>query len=230
MTNIATPQHIGFIIDGNRRWAREKHLPDFAGHLEGRKRFREIVRACKDKGIKIITIYTFSTENWGRPEKEVKFLMSLIERALSEDMAKIHKEGFKIKVIGQREKLPESLKKTVKKAELLTKRNQWGIINFALSYGGRIEIVEAVKKIVKSKIPPGKITQDLVSDNLWTAGLPDPDLIIRTGGEQRLSNFLTWQSAYSELYFTSTYWPDFKEKGLDEALEWFLSRKRRFGK
>lgn len=229
MTNNI-PVHIGFILDGNRRWARERGLPELEGHLEGRKRVKEIVKACKNRGIKIITLFVFSTENWKRSPQEVSFLLNLLEAALREDTPEVHQEGFRIKVLGQIERLPPKLQKTIAKAQDLTKNNSEGILNLAISYGGRAEITQALRKIVSQNVPADQITEELINKNLWTEGIPEPDLIIRTGGEQRLSGFLTWQSVYSELYFTPTYWPDFREKDLDEALKWFSSRQRRFGK
>ena len=228
MNNI--PYHIGIIIDGNRRWARQRGLPALEGHRQGLEKVKKVIKWCKARGIKILTFYAFSTENWNRSKVEVNYLMRLFKRALTKDIKEINKEGFKIQIIGQRERLSLRLQKLAKEAEKLTKNNKKGILNLAIGYGGRAEIVEAVKKIIKRKIPSDKITEDLISKNLWTKGLSDPDLIIRTAGEQRLSNFLIWQAAYSELYFCSKLWPDFSEEDLDKALEDFALRQRRFGK
>ncbi len=224
------PEHLGIIIDGNRRWAREKGLPEFEGHRRGRKKVKEVVRWSKKRGIKILTVYAFSTENWKRSKKEVDFLMRLLKLALVKDVKELHKEGMKLQVIGQKERLSRALQEAIKKAEELTKDNKGLILNLAISYGGRTEITEAVRKIVEKKIPPDKISEKVVSENLETGDLPDPDLIIRTGGEQRLSNFLLWQTAYTELYFLEKYWPDFTEKDLDEVLEDYTQRQRRFGR
>jgi undecaprenyl diphosphate synthase len=229
MTKI--PKHLGIIIDGNRRWAKQKGLLTFNGHYSGREKVRKIGRWCKERGIKILTIYGFSTENWKRSKIEVNYLMKLINESLSGDCLKeMQEDKIKIQIIGLRQRLPKFLQKTIEKAEELTKNNKAMLFNLALNYGGRMEIVEAIKKIILKKIPLKEITEELVAENLWTKGLPAPDLIIRTAGEQRLSNFLTWQSAYSELYFTQKYWPDFEEKDLDEALEEYDRRQRRFGK
>ena len=222
------PHHLGIIIDGNRRWAKERRLPVFEGHRKGLEKIKELINWSKDRGIRILTLFVFSTENWKRSKKEVSYLLKLLEQAFNKkNIQKIHKEGIKIRVIGQREKLPKSLQKTIKNIEKLTKNNRGMILNFALSYGGRVEIAEAIKNIIKKKIPPEKITEDIISQNLWTSDL---DLLIRTGKEQRISNFLIWQVAYSELYFCKKYWPAFTEKDLDKALREYSRRQRRFGK
>ena len=222
------PNHLGIIIDGNRRWAEEKGLPVFEGHKEGLETVKKTVTWCKERGIKILTLFVFSTENWKRSKKEVGYLMKLLKQAFSkENVQKIYKEEIKVRVIGQREGLARPLQKSIKEVERLTKNNQKMILNFALSYGGRAEIVQAFKNIIKKKLPLKEITEDVVSQNLWTSDL---DLIIRTGKEQRISNFLIWQGAYSELYFSKKYWPDFTEKDLDMILRDFARRQRRFGK
>lgn len=225
------PQHLGIIIDGNRRWARERGLPTLEGHRRGLDKLKKVGEWTLKKGIKILTIYCFSSENWNRSKIEVAYLMRLFSQSLSRKSIEVyHKKGIKIQIIGQREKLSKSLQKKIKEAEELTKNNKEGILSLAISYGGRPEIIQAVRKIIEKKIPPNKISEELISQNLWTAGLPHPDLIIRTGGEQRLSNFLTWQSVYSELYFTKKYWPAFTESDLDVALSDYANRQRRFGK
>jgi len=225
------PYHLGLITDGNRRWARKRGLPPLAGHTAGRKNFRRILLHCEKRGIKVLTVYGFSTENWKRSETEVKFLMKLFEEGLSDkgDIGKLHKEGVRIKIIGQRNRLPHSLQKVIEKIENLTKDNKKFHLNLAVSYGGQWDICNAVQKIIKDKIPTEKITKDLISDYLSTADLPPPDLIIRAGGERRLSNFLLWQSAYSELYFSEKLWPAFSKEDLDKALEEYAGRERRFG-
>ena len=222
------PNHLGIIIDGNRRWAEEKGLPVFEGHKEGLETVKKTVTWCKERGIKILTLFVFSTENWKRSKKEVGYLMKLLKQAFSkENVQQIYKKEIKVRVIGQREGLARLLQKSIKEVEKLTKNNQKMILNFALSYGGRAEIVQAFKNIIKKKLPLKEITEDVVSQNLWTSDL---DLIIRTGKEQRISNFLIWQGAYSELYFSKKYWPDFTEKDLDMILRDFARRQRRFGK
>jgi undecaprenyl diphosphate synthase len=229
MKNV--PKHIGIIIDGNRRWAKKRGLPAFEGHRRGFNNFKKISDCVFKKGIKILTIYAFSTENWNRSKKEVGYLMRLLALAMGRGYAEdLNKNGIKLQVIGQRERLPKALQKKVNEIEKWTKGNKKGLLNLAISYGGRPEIVKAVKEIIKKGIPAEKVSEGTVNDNLWTKGLPYPDLIIRTGGEQRLSNFLTWQSAYSELYFTKKYWPAFTEKDLDSAIEDFDRRQRRFGR
>ena len=225
------PTHLGIIIDGNRRWAKKRGLPSYEGHRRGLEKVKKIGEWCRKKGIKILTLYVFSTENWHRSKSEVNYLMKLLSRALSKKNIKdLIKKGIKLKVIGQKERLPKSLLKKVKEAEKLTENGNKGILNLAISYGGRAEIVHAVKNIVKKKTPLKEIDEDTIKQNLWTKNLPDPDLIIRTGGAQRLSNFLTWQSVYSEFYFTKKYWPEFNEKDLVRALDDYSSRQRRFGR
>lgn len=220
------PKHLGIILDGNRRWAKERGLTPFEGHKKGLQRIKKIVAYCKSKGIKILTLFVFSTENWKRSKKEVNFLMSLAKKALTNDFEKFKKEGIRVRIIGQREKLPPFLQKSIAKIEKLTQNNKEMILNLALSYGGRTEIVEAIKNIIRKKIKPEEITEDTIRQNLWVS---DVDLIIRTGKEQRISNFLIWQAAYSELYFCQKYWPDFTERDLDLALADYANRQRRFG-
>ena len=225
------PCHIGIIMDGNRRWARKNDLAAFTkGHERGAEKVKDVLRWCKARGIRVLTLYAFSSENWQRSKREVNFLMNLFQTVLSKEIGNIHKEGIKFKVIGRRELLPQALQKLIEEAELLTKDNQRGILNLAISYGGREEIIEAVRRIIKDGIPLGDITEKKFKSYLYTAGLPDPNLIIRTSGEQRTSGFLLWQSAYSEWYFCQKYWPDFLESDLDEALEEYGRRQRRFGK
>ena len=221
------PYHLGIILDGNRRWAKERGLPYFEGHRQGLATAKKIINYCKKKGIKILTLFVFSTENWKRSKEEVNYLMKLAKEATSNYFQHLHKSKIKVRVIGQREKFPKSLQKEIMKIEEKTKNNQEMTVNFALSYGGRAEIVEAVKKIIEKKIPPEKITEETIKENLWTS---DVDLIIRTGKEQRISNFLIWQAAYSEFYFCPKYWPDFTEKDLDLALADYARRQRRFGR
>jgi len=223
------PCHIGFIIDGNRRWAKEKGLPTFMGHKRGVERIEEIVKYAQDLGIKIVTIYAFSTENWKRSEEEVSYLMKLFEDAAVKKMDEANKREIKIKILGNFQGLPLSLQKALNKAISLTKNNRKTIVNVALNYGGRDEIIRTLRKLMALRIKPEKITEKLINENLDTAGLPDPDFIIRTSGEQRLSNFLPWQSTYSELYFPKIYWPDFDRKQLDIAILEFQKRQRRLG-
>lgn len=225
------PFHLGLIIDGNRRWAEERGVPSLEGHRKGLENLRKIGEYIMKKGVKILTVFTFSTENWNRKKREVSYLMRLFRQSLSKkNIRKFHRKEIKIQIIGQKERLPKTLQGAIKRAEELTRNNKKGILNLAISYGGRPEIIQAVKNIVKKKIPADKITEDLINQHLWTASLPYPDLIIRTAGEQRLSGFLTWQSAYSELYFSKKYWPDFNKEDLDKALNDFSHRQRKFGR
>lgn len=220
--------HLGIILDGNRRWAKERHLPAIVGHKKGKETAEKVIEWCRKKGVKTLSLFVFSTENWQRSKREVDFLLKLLEEAMSpKSLEKFNKNGIRIKMIGLRNNFPASLKKKIEEAENSTKNNKAMTVNFALSYGGRAEIVEAVKKIIEKGIKPESLTEEMVGDFLWTS---DVDLIIRTGKEQRLSNFLIWQAAYSEFYFSPKYWPDFSEKDLDEALEEFSRRQRRFGK
>lgn len=221
------PSHLGIILDGNRRWAKEKNLPVFEGHRMGLETAKKIIRHAKEKGVKVLTLFVFSSENWKRPKAEVSYLMKLLGQALSGSSTKdMNKQGIRVRVIGQRDRLSKDLQKKIKETEEMTKDNNGMTLNFALSYGGRAEIVEAIKKIIKSKVNPDEIDEKVISDNLWTSDL---DLIIRTGREQRISNFLIWQAAYSELAFYPKYWPDFSEKDLDGAFSDYSSRQRRFG-
>jgi len=220
------PHHLGIILDGNRRWAKEKRLPAFEGHRRGLEKVKKVVEWCQEKGIKMLTLFVFSTENWKRSKGEVGYLMKLAKKAMTSDLKELSKNDIRIKVIGNRQRLPKDIQKSVSEAEKKTQYNKKMVLNFALSYGGRGEIVEAVKNIIKNKVPPEKINEKLISENLWASDL---DLIIRTGKEQRLSNFLIWQAAYSELYFLKKYWPEFSKKDLDTALLEYVRRQRRFG-
>lgn len=225
------PFHVAIITDGNRRWARKHGLSSLEGHLAGYKNFKRILKHCQKRGVKVLTAFGFSSENWKRSKEEVDYLMNLLENGLSnkKDMRAIHEAGVRMKVIGQKERLPKSLQRAIKKIENLTKNNKKFFVNLAVSYGGKWDITQAVQKIMKKKIPTGKVTEDLVAKHLSTAGLPEPDLVIRAGGERRLSNFLLWQTAYSELYFTEKFWPELSEKELDKAFDDYAERNRRFG-
>lgn len=221
------PHHLGIILDGNRRWAKERNLPFFDGHRKGLEQVKKIITHCQKRGIKELTLFVFSSENWNRDEKEVSFLMNLAKEFLINGLNKYKNQGAKIKLIGQKERLPRELQEKISQIENETKDNKGIQINLALSYGGRAEILEAIKKIIKLKIDPDKITEETIRENLWTS---DVDLIIRTGKEQRLSNFLLWQAAYSEFYFCEKMWPDFTEEDLDKALLNYSKRQRRFGR
>ena len=223
------PKHIGIIMDGNRTWARKRGLPTFAGHKKGYDIAMKVGEWCLDRGVNILTIYAFSTENWNRSKKEVLYLMRLLKQAFTDEIDNLHERGIQVRVIGIEKGLSKDIKDAIQKATDLTKNNKSGILNIALNYGGRSEITEAVKKIVKKKLKPSQITEKLIGNNIFTADLPDPDLIIRTSGEQRLSGCLTWQSAYSELMFIDKTWPSFTEKDIDEAINEYSRRNRRFG-
>ena len=227
----AVPYHIVLFPDGNRRWAQERGLPSLEGHERGQQKFKEFLVWCKKRGVKILTVFGFSSENWKRSTKEVGYLMDLFKRGLSkkEEIERFQEEGVKVKIIGQKEKLPKLLQKVIADVENLTKNNKKFQLNLAVSYGGRWDIVQAAKEIIEKKIPIKKISEELFENYLSTAGLPSPDLVIRAGGERRFSNFLLWQAAYSELYFAKPLWPDFNEEDLDKALADYARRKRRFG-
>ncbi len=224
---FSLPRHLGIILDGNRRWAKEHGLPTPEGHRKGFENVKLIIQAAQDREIKTLTLFCFSTENWNRPKEEIDYLMDIFRKSLSDYFGKFNGKNVKINVLGQKEKFARDIKEQMEKIESETKNNTGMILNLALSYGGRAELVDAIKKIVKKGIDPDKITEDTVKENLWTS---DVDLIIRTGGEQRLSGFLLWQAAYSEFLFVKKYWPDFDENDLDAALADYASRQRRFGK
>jgi len=222
------PKCIGIIMDGNRRWAKEKGLPVYEGHKAGYEKLKQFVLWAKEEGVQTTIAYGFSTENWNRTKKEVKLLLGLFSYALRYEMENFKKEKIRLKIIGKIDQFPKKLQEEIKKAEEETKKVKKHTLVLALSYGGREEIVSAVKKILKEKVQ--KLDEKEFSQYLWTAGTPDPDLIIRTSGEQRLSNFLSWQSAYSELYFTKTLWPAFSKKEFKKILANFAKRERRHGK
>jgi len=200
------------------------------GHKQGYNNLLDFSEWCKNKGVKVLTAFGFSTENWNRTKEEVDYLMKLLESCLIDNLSKYDKEGTRVRVIGQRERLPKSLQEAIKKTEEATKNNSNLFLNLAISYGGKWDILQAVEKIVEAKIPADKIDEKLFESYLSTAGLPSPDFIIRAGGEMRMSNFVLWQAAYSELYFSPKFWPDFTEQDLDMALAEFDKRSRRFGK
>jgi undecaprenyl diphosphate synthase len=218
------------IMDGNGRWALSRGLPRLAGHKAGTENLRRVIRSTVEFGVKYLTIYAFSTENWGRPMEEVRGLMSILEDVIDRELAELNKEGVQLRHIGRLERLAPTLQEKVLDAIELTKNNDRLILNVAFNYGGRDEIVHAIQKMIKDGIPAEDVTDELVSRYLYTAGVPDPDLIIRTSGELRVSNFLIWQAAYSEWYVTPTYWPDFDKEEYRRALEAFARRDRRFGR
>jgi undecaprenyl diphosphate synthase len=218
-------------MDGNRRWAKEKHLPVFVGHQKGYQRIEKIVDHAKDRGIPYITFWAFSTENWNRNEKEVALLLKIFREALRSDFAeRLIKKGGKIQCIGDLKKFPSDIQEQIDKLIVKSSGNNAITVTFALNYGGRDEIIHAVQNIISNNIDNADINEEVISQYLYTKNMPDPDLIIRTGGMLRLSGYLPWQGVYSELYFTDTYWPDFDAKAFDEALEEYSQRERRFGK
>jgi undecaprenyl diphosphate synthase len=222
-------RHVALIMDGNGRWAKHRGLPRIEGHRNGVKRVNEIIDAAIDQKLKAITFYTFSMENWQRPRAEVNALMQLLRTYIRTEMHRLHRKNIVFKAIGNIERLPRSVQKLLKEFEELTKNNSGLIVLSALSYGGRAEIVNAVKNIIEKGIKAEDVDEQVVASNLYTRGVPDPDLIIRTSGEMRLSNFLLWQSAYAEFYFTDTLWPDFGRKEFISAIQEFKTRERRFG-
>ena len=227
------PKHIAVIMDGNRRWAKERNLNISEGHKVGAETLEKLARYCNKIGVKCLTAYAFSTENWKRSKEEVGALMKLLRFYLDKFSKRADLENMKIKVLGEIEILEEGLKKSIKKAIEKTKNNTGLTLNIALNYGGRAEITMAVKKIAEDVkngiIDPKEISEELIESKLYTAGDPDPDLLIRTSGEIRTSNFLPWQIVYSEFYFTEKYWPDFNENDLDEAIKVYQKRNRKFG-
>jgi len=228
MTNI--PKHIGIIVDGNRRWAKAQGFPTFYGHKKGYAKLKDVAEWCFDCGVKVLTCYVFSNENWGRSKREVSYLMKLLKEALTTEINEIQKRDIRLKICGKIDdtRLPKDLRKAIIEAQEKTKNNKRGVLNLALNYGGRREIVEAVKKIIKSKTKIQFINEKTIEKNLWTTGLPNLDLIIRTS-EKRLSGFLLWQSAYSELFFINKYWPDFTKADLTKVLKEYDQRQRRYG-
>ena len=228
------PAHVAIIMDGNGRWAKEKGLPRIAGHRQGAKTLKEILRTCKDYGIKTLTVFAFSTENWGRPIKEVSFLMTLFTRLLQKELAEINREGVRLHFMGNLEPLPQPLQREISRATKLTRHNTTINFNVAINYGSRLEITQACRaiavEVAKGQLTTGEIDEATISRHLHTFANSDPDLLIRTSGEMRLSNFLLWQLAYTEIYVTDTPWPDFNSEELLKAIANFQKRDRRFGK
>jgi len=227
------PQHVAIIMDGNGRWAKGRGLPKLAGHVAGAKTVEEITGAAQRIGVKVLTLYAFSTENWKRPKEEVGGLFKLLEERVDITLPKLQKNNIRLSVIGDIEKLPESTRNAVRKAIEATSRNTGMILVVALNYGGRQEIVEAVRRIAEDvrsgKLGIENIDEETFSDFLYTKGLPDPDLLIRTSGEMRISNFLLWQLSYAEIYVTKKMWPDFKKMDFEKAIAEYQRRQRRFG-
>lgn len=230
---LPVPAHVAIIMDGNGRWAEKRGLPRLAGHKQGAEAVERIVRAAAEKGIKVLTLFAFSTENWKRPEEEVDGLMGLLRLYLRSKTAEMHKNNVRLKIIGDRQRLSSDIVASIQSAEELTRQNDGITVIIALNYSGRWDIEQATRqlaiKAMRGEIAPEAITQQDIDAHLATAGFPDPDLIIRTSGEQRVSNFLLWQGAYAEYVFTDSYWPDFDDAALGQALEHYAVRDRRFG-
>lgn len=227
---LKVPTHVAIIMDGNGRWAAKRDLPRVAGHQAGTENLRRVIRAFVEFGVKYMTIYAFSTENWGRPKEEVDGLMHIVEEVIDRELYELNQEGVQLRHIGHLDALSEQLQVKVLNAMELTRNNDRLILNLAFNYGGRDEIVCAIKNIVSEGIPAAEITPEIVSQHMFTAGSPDPDLIIRTSGEMRISNFLIWQGAYSEWYVTDCLWPDFGREELYMALDAYAQRDRRYGR
>ena len=216
-------------MDGNGRWARARGLPRLAGHRAGTRNIRPILEAAVEFGLEVLTLWAFSTENWGRPEQEVRGLLRLLEETIRRELPRLQEQGVQIRHTGRLDRLPPRLQEQVRRALEATAHNRRIILNVAFDYGGRADILQAVRRILADGIPPERVDEDLFRRYLWTGDLPDPDLIIRTSGERRLSNFMLWQGAYAELYITPTLWPDFTREDLAAALRDYASRERRFG-
>jgi undecaprenyl diphosphate synthase len=236
MTKESThvPQHIAIIMDGNGRWAKQRHQPRFMGHRAGVKAVENIVKHCAEVGVRVLSLFAFSSENWRRPSKEVSLLMELFALSLKQQAKRLHKNNIRLQIIGDISKFSTSLQKQITQAEELTANNSGLTINIAANYGGQWDITQAVQKVAEKvqsgQLKAAEITEELIAAELTTAAISDPDLFIRTGGEQRVSNFMLWQMAYTEFYFAETLWPDFDAEQLDKAILSFNQRERRFGK
>jgi undecaprenyl diphosphate synthase len=224
------PVHVAIIMDGNGRWAQKRGLPRNEGHRAGTENIRRVLTGCVEFGVQVLTIYAFSTENWGRPEDEVHGLLDILQDVLVREVPELHKNGVRLRHLGSLEGISESMKQGVRQAIELTQNNDRIILNVAFNYGGRAEILNVAKRMLQDGVQPEQVDEKLFESYLYSAGLPDPDLIIRTAGEMRLSNFLIWQAAYAEYYSTPTLWPDFDKAELYQALVAFSQRQRRFGK
>jgi undecaprenyl diphosphate synthase len=234
MAGNPIPGHVAIIMDGNGRWAKSRRLPRFRGHMEGVNRVEEVSYAANDMGIKYLTLFTFSVENWRRPQDEISMLMKTVCTVLEKRMEKLLKVNIRVKFVGRRQGLPAEVLESIDRAVELTKANTGLTLNLAFNYGGRTEILDAVRKIAEEaqsgKFNPAGLDEDTFSKFLYTAGMPDPDLLIRTSGEKRISNFLLWQLSYAEIYFTEKFWPDFGEREFKKAIADYQKRERRFGK
>ncbi len=223
-------KHIAIIMDGNRRWAKERNLPSMVGHKKGVEALKNTLRACDDFGVKYLTVYAFSTENWNRKQDEVDYLMELVAVTLTNELAEMHREGVQIRFIGDLTRFTDKLQKILANAVETTKNNTGVVLQIALNYGARDELTNAVKKILASELKAEDVTPEVISKYLYTADVPDPDILIRTGGEQRISNYLLWQIAYSEIIIKNEHWPEFGKNLLAESIQEFGKRQRRYGK
>jgi undecaprenyl diphosphate synthase len=223
------PRHVAIIADGNGRWASRRHLPRIAGHRAGVENIRRVLEVLVSRGVEFVTLYAFSTENWTRPESEVRGLMRLLEEAIDRETRALHSKGIRVRHIGRCDRVSSRLRDAIQQSLALTRNNTRATLCIAFDYGGRDEILRAIKAIMADSVKPEDVNEELFAQYLDTAGIPDPDIIIRTGDEKRLSNFLIWQSHYSEFYFTPTLWPDFDEAEIEKALLAFNQRQRRFG-
>ncbi len=229
MPDAVRPRHVAIIADGNRRWARERGLPVLAGHVQGIEAMRPIVRRARDHGIETLSVYTFSTENWTRPDDEVSGLFGLIDGAVRQYTDELIEEGVRVRVIGRLHEAPSDVQRSIRAAEERTRSGARMTLNICFNYSGRAEIVDATRALVAAGADPNAIDEAHFAEHLYTAGQPDVDLLIRTGGDRRISNFLVWQAAYAELVFCDKFWPDFSENDLDDALAEYERRDRRFG-
>ena len=227
--SASTPRHVAIVMDGNGRWAQERELPREQGHQHGRIKLHDVVRAFSERGVRYLTLYAFSTENWRRPSEEVQGLMTLAAEAIKQDAPRLHQEGARLLHLGRKDRLDPDIAAAIDRVVDVTSSNTGITLSVAFDYGGREEILEAARTLIREGVPADNIDESAFESHLFTNGLPDPDLIIRTGGELRISNFLLWQAAYAELYFTPTLWPDFGPQEVTKALDSYTSRKRRFG-
>jgi undecaprenyl diphosphate synthase len=226
---MQVPRHIAIIMDGNGRWARMRHRPRIEGHRAGLNSIRRVMTACDDLGIEILSLYAFSTENWTRPRAEVTGLMALFSDTLDREIDELHQKGVQVRITGRRDRLSAPLLRKIEAAESRTRANRRRVLNLLINYGGRAEIVDAARRLLQDRPDPETIDEGALSSRLYNPDLPDPELVIRTAGEQRISNFLIWETAYSEFHFTETLWPEFGESDIREAIEAYQRRERKFG-
>ena len=225
----AVPRHVGIIMDGNGRWARKRNRPHSFGHRAGVRAIKRVMYGCEELGVEVLSVYTFSTENWSRPRAEVRYLMRLFHEAFRRELDEIDERGIRVLVSGRRAELSPAMQRQIADAEARTAGNRSGVLNVCLNYGGRAELVDAVRSLIASGVSPDEVDEHLLGRHLYHPELPDPDLIVRTAGESRISNFLLWQSAYAEIHVTDTLWPDFDIQDLKRAIQDYQSRVRRFG-